>query len=95
MSHQQKIKSTADPVPGHTTSLQHNTGVPRPGLLMLPAAGRSDGSSFGKKLNLGLTKRVTISTLGQTDIGFTGMDSNTQVSMSEQHDTAQTRKSVV
>jgi len=57
MSHQQKIKSTADPVPGHVASLRHSTGVAQPGLLMLTATGRSDSSSFGKKLNLGADQK--------------------------------------
>lgn len=95
MNHQQKVKSTTDLVPEYAASCWHNTGVPRPGLLRLTATGRSDGCCFGKKLNWGVDQMVPINTLRQTDIGFTGMDSNTQVSVSEQHYTAQTRKSVV
>lgn len=43
----------------------------------------------------GLTKKVTINTLEQIAIGFIGIDSNSQVNMSEQNNTDQTRKSVV
>ena len=32
-------------------------GVPRPGLLTFTATGRSDGSSFSKKLNLGVDQK--------------------------------------
>lgn len=57
MRHQQKTKSTADPLPEHAASIQHNTREPQSGLVTLTATRRSDGSSFGKKLHLGADQK--------------------------------------